>query len=39
MPSADDIVKFIICIWFSFALLADLALFFDKYLVHFLPKL
>ena len=38
MPSAHDIVKFIICLWFSFALLAGLALFLDKFLVFFIPK-
>ena len=37
MPSADDIVKFVICLWFSFALLAGLLLFFDKFLVPFIP--
>ena len=38
MPSPDDIVKIIICLWLSFALLAGLALFFDKFLVPFIPK-
>ena len=38
MPSADDIVKFIKCLWFSFALLAGLALFFDNFLVPLIPK-
>ena len=38
MPSADDIVKIIIYPWFSFALLAGLALFFDKFLVPFVHK-
>ena len=38
MPSADDITKFILCLWFPFAFLAGLALFFDKFLVPFIPK-
>ena len=38
MPAADDIVKYLICLWFSFALLAGLAIFFDKYSVPFIPK-
>ena len=38
MPSTDVIVKFIICLWFSFAFLAGIALFFDKFLVPFIPK-
>ena len=38
MHSADDIVKIIICVWISFALLAGLALFFDTFLVPFTPK-
>ena len=33
MPSSDDIVKIIICLWFSFALLVGLSHFFDKFLV------
>ena len=39
MPSADDIVKIIICLSFSFALLAGIALFLDKFLVPFVSKL
>ena len=38
MPSADDIVKFITCLWFSLAPLACLAFFFDKFLVPFIPN-
>ena len=38
MPSADDIVRFIICLWFSLGLLASFALFFNKFLVPFMPK-
>ena len=37
-PSVDDVVKIIICFWFSFALLAGLALFIDKFLIPFIPK-
>ena len=33
MPPADDIVKINLCLWFSFALLAGIAHFFDKFLV------
>ena len=39
MPSAGDIVNFIICLCFSFALLAGLAFFFDKLLAPFIPKI
>ena len=39
MPSADDLVKFIIFLWFAFAFLAGIALFFNKFLVPFIPKL
>ena len=38
MPSADDIIKFIILLWFSFAFLAVIVLFFDKFLLPFIPK-
>ena len=38
MPLADDIVKFIKFLWFAFAFLAGIALFFDKFLVPFIPK-
>ena len=38
MPSADDILKIILYPWFSFALLAGLAFFFDKFLVPFVHK-
>ena len=38
MLSADDIVKFIICLWISFGLLAGLALIFDRFLISFIPK-
>ena len=38
MPSADDIVKFIICLWFAFGLLAALSLFFDRFLKPFISK-
>ena len=38
MPSADDIVKFITCLWFSFGLFAGLVLFFDRFSVPFIPQ-
>ena len=38
MPSADDVVKFIIFLWFVFAFFAGLALFCDKLFVSFKPK-
>ena len=38
MPLADDIVKFIIFLWFALAFLAGIALFFDNILVPFIPK-
>ena len=38
MASADVRVKYLFCLWFPFALLACLALFFDKFLVPFIPK-
>ena len=38
MPSADDIVKFIILHCSAFAFLAGIVLFFDKFLEPFIPK-
>ena len=38
MPSTDVIVKSIIRPWFSLGLLAGLALFFDRFLIPFIPK-
>ena len=38
MPSADDIVKLIIFLWFAFAFFAGIAFFIDKFLVLFIPK-
>ena len=39
MPSADDLVKFTIYIWFFFAFIADLALKIDQILVPFIQIL
>ena len=35
-PSVDDVVEISDCFWFSFALLAGLALFIDKFLIRFI---
>ena len=39
MPSADKIVHFLILLWFSLGILAGIALFFDRFLVSFIPRL
>ena len=33
-PSVDTIVKLIVCFWFFVAIIAGLALFLDKFLIH-----
>ena len=38
MPLADDLVKFIIFLWFSFAFIAGLALIFDQLQFILFPK-
>ena len=38
MTSADDLVKFIIVLWFFLAFIAGLALIWDHFLVAFIPK-
>ena len=39
MPSADKIIHFLILVWFSLGILAGIALFFDRFLVSFIPRL
>ena len=38
-PSVDTLVKLIVCFWFFVAIIAGLALFLDKFLISFIPKL
>ena len=35
MPSADNLVRFLILLWFSFGILAGFALFIDRFLIPF----
>ena len=39
MSLADDIVKFMLLLWFFPAFMAGFALIFDQFLVPFIPKL
>ena len=38
MPPVDTLVRFLILHWFSLGILAGIALFFDRILVPFTPK-